>query len=64
MRASVIGNSLHIILALPNLLTQAGFEVDCLSTQRILKSMASLRHFLPVTQFKRMPEMAAVVMRN
>lgn len=63
MQALVIGNSIEITLALPDLLRQAGFEVDCLSTRRILKTLPSLRHFFHLSKLGQMPEIAATVIR-
>lgn len=64
MQALVIGNSVHLILALPDMLKQAGFEIDCLSNRRILKSIPSLRHFFQIRAPERLPEMAATVIRD
>lgn len=44
-QALIISQTVDLTLALPNLLTQAGFEVDCISTKKILKHDRQIRRF-------------------
>ncbi len=64
MQALVIGDSVELILALPGMLEEAGFDVDCVSTRRKLKDMPSLRHFFLAGQIALLPALAATVVRN
>jgi hypothetical protein len=64
MQALVIGDSVELMLALPAMLKEAGFEVDCVSTRRKIKKNPSIRHFFLVGQIARLPVLAASVVRN
>jgi len=44
-KALIISQAVDLALALPNLLAQAGFEVDCISTKKILKHDRQIRRF-------------------
>jgi len=44
-KALIISQAVDLTLALPNLLTQAGFEVDCISTKKILKQDRQIHRF-------------------
>jgi len=44
-KALIISQAVDLTLALPNLLTQAGFEVDCISTKKILKQDRQIHKF-------------------
>jgi len=64
MQALVIGDSVELILPLPAMLQEAGFEVDCVSTRRKLKNMSSLRQFFHAGQIAHLPALAATVAGN
>jgi len=44
-KALIISQTVDLTLALPNILMQAGFEVDCISTKKILKHDRQIRRF-------------------
>jgi hypothetical protein len=62
MQALVIGDSVELMLPLPVMLQEAGFDVDCVSTRRKLKNMPSLRHFFHAGQIAHLPALAATVL--
>lgn len=64
MQALVVGDSVELMLSLPAMLQEAGFEVDCVTTRRKLKNMPSLRHFFLAGQVAHLPVLAATVVRN
>lgn len=64
MQALVIGDSVELILPLPSMLQEAGFDVDCVSTRRQLKKMPVLRHFFHAAQLAHLPTVAASLAGN
>ena len=64
MQALLIGDSVELMLALPEMLKQSGFDVDCVSTRHKFKSIPSLRQFFPVRSLAHLPALAADLASN
>lgn len=64
MQALVIGDSVELLLPLPAMLQEAGFEVDCVTTRHKLKNISSLRQFFHAGQIAHLPALAAAVAGN